>query len=422
MAEQRDIIDDLIDIQDNWAALSNPFGGMIDSLTADPSKVKKWDPGEYKEIPRTNSVTCLRVTSQSEEVCDACLEVCPTAAIEIDLSRKKVSIQQEECRKCGLCSAVCPTSTFLTTKLTVKVLYDRVARVASAYEKAYVTCTRALGRLPKGNEVVLPCVGALSTDVWFALLADYDNLSVYLPLGICDRCRTITGEEAYANQIGLAEEQSGNSVDLDVDEAELTHEYTRAYKRSQFVSNMARTGAVVATGGVPLLAGAQAVAKRIKDHSQQLLEVQRQLEKAVGSKTDQSKRRVLTQGRKLVIAALQKHPDLADNFHLNIPACDWSLCTMCGECATACPVHACEIDAGGRFSVEAAYCINCEACMYVCPECAISMEPCDPQDLILPDPEAERLAERRAELERRKQEAREQVKKGIDTIEKLAEG
>ena len=422
MAEQRDIIDDLIDIQDNWAALSNPFGGMIDSLTADPSKVKKWDPGEYKEIPRTNSVTCLRVTSQSEEVCDACLEVCPTAAIEIDLSRKKVSIQQEECRKCGLCSAVCPTSTFLTTKLTVKVLYDRVARVASAYEKAYVTCTRALGRLPKGNEVVLPCVGALSTDVWFALLADYDNLSVYLPLGICDRCRTITGEEAYANQIGLAEEQSGNSVELDVDEAELTHEYTRAYKRSQFVSNMARTGAVVATGGVPLLAGAQAVAKRIKDHSQQLLEVQRQLEKAVGSKTDQSKRRVLTQGRKLVIAALQKHPELADNFNLNIPACDWSLCTMCGECATACPVHACEIDAGGRFSVEAAYCINCEACMYVCPECAISMEPCDPQDLILPDPEAERLAERRAELERRKQEAREQVKKGIDTIEKLAEG
>ncbi|MBQ9007046.1 MAG: 4Fe-4S binding protein [Atopobiaceae bacterium] len=422
MAEQRDIIDDLIDIQDNWAALSNPLGGMIDTLTADPSKVKTWDPGEYKETPRTNSVTCLRVTSQSEEVCGKCLEVCPTAAIDIDLPRKKVSIMQDECRKCGLCVAVCPPGTFLTTKLTAKVLYDRVARVASAYEKAYVTCTRALGRLPKGNEVVLPCVGTLSTEVWFALLSDYDNLSVYLPLGICDRCRTITGEEAYADQIGLAEEQSGNSVDLDVDEAELTHEYTRAYKRSQFVSNMARTGAIAATGGVPLLAGAQAVAKRIKDHSQQLLEVQRQLEKAVGSKTDQSKRRVLTQGRKLVIAALQKHPELASNFHLNVPACDWSLCTMCGECANACPVHACEIDAGGRFSVEAAYCINCEACMYVCPECAITMEPCDPQDLILPDPEAERLAEQRAELERKKQEAREQVKKGLDAVERLAEG
>ena len=420
MAEQRDIIDDLIDIQENWAALSNPLGGMIDTLAVDPSKVKTWNPGEYKETPRTNSVTCLRVTSHSEEGCGACLEVCPTAAIEIDPVRKKVSVT-EDCRKCGLCSAVCPTGTFLTTKLTAKVLYDRVARVASAYEKAYVTCTRALGRLPKANEVVLPCVGALSTDVWFALLADYRNLSVYLPLGVCDRCRTITGEEAYADQIGQAEELSGNSVDLDVDEAELTHEYTRAYKRSQFVSNMARSGAIVATGGAPLLAGAQAVAKRIKDHSQQLLEVQRQLETAVGAKTDQGKRRVLTQGRKLVVAALQKHPELAENFHLDIPACDWSLCTMCGECTNACPVHACEIDAGGRFSVEAAYCINCKACMYVCPECAIEMVPCDPQELVIPDPEAERLAERRAELAQKKQEARERMKKGLDAVERLAE-
>ena len=419
MAEQRDIIDDLIDIQDDWAALSNPFGGMIDALTADPSKVKTWNPGEYKEKPRTNAVSCLQVCAQSDEVCGKCLEVCPTAAIEIDPVRKKLSVS-DDCRRCGLCSAVCPTGAFLTTKLTSKVLYDRVARVASAYEKAYVTCTRALGRLPKGNEVVVPCVGALSTNVWFSLLAEYSNLSVYLPLGICDRCRTITGEEVYADQIGQAEELSGNSVDLDVDEGELTHDYTRAYKRSQFVSNMARTGALAATGGVPLLAGAQAVAQRIKNHSQQLLEVQRQLEKAVGSKTDQSKRRVLTQGRKLVVAALQKHPELAENFHLKVPACDWSICTMCGECTKACPVHACEIDAGGRFSVESVYCINCEACMYACPECAITMEPCDPQDLVIPDPDAERLAERRAELERRKQEAREQVKKGLDAVERLA--
>lgn len=420
MAEQRDIIDDLIDIQEDWAALSNPFDVMLDALTADPSKVKTWNPGEYKEVPRTNAVTCLQVAAQSDEVCGLCLSACPTAAIEIDYPRKRVSVS-DECRKCGLCSAVCPTGTFLTTKLTAKVLYDRVARVASAYEKAYVTCTRALGRLPKGNEIVLPCVGALSTDVWFALLADYGNLSVYLPLGICDRCRTITGEEVYADQIGAAEELSNNSVDLDVEESELTHDYTRAYKRSQFVSNMARTGALVATGGVPVLAGAQAVAKRIKDHSQQLLEVQRQLEKAVGAKTDQSKRRVLTQGRKLVVATLQKHPELAENFHLQVPICDWSVCTMCGECTKACPVHACDIDAGGRFSVEPVYCINCEACMIACPECAITMEPCDSQELVIPDPDAEKLAERRAELERKKQEARERVKKGLDAVERLVE-
>ena len=40
MAEQRDMLDDLIDISENWQALSNPFGSVVDTLTMDPSKVK----------------------------------------------------------------------------------------------------------------------------------------------------------------------------------------------------------------------------------------------------------------------------------------------------------------------------------------------------------------------------------------------
>ncbi|MDO5120197.1 MAG: 4Fe-4S binding protein [Coriobacteriales bacterium] len=419
MAEQRDMLDDLIDISENWQALSNPFGSVVDTLTMDPSKVKQWDPGEYKEVPRTNAVTCLQVTAQSDEVCGRCLEVCPTAAIDIKPAPKKVTIT-EDCRKCGLCSSVCPAGTFLTTRLAAKVLYDRIARVAAAYEQAYVTCTRALGRLPKDNEIVLPCVGAVPRDVWFALLTEYGNLSVYLPLGICDRCRTLTGESVYADHISEAEELSNNSVGLEVDEASLTHEYTRAYKRSQFVGNMARAGMTVATKGVPVLAGAQLVAKRIKDHGQQLMDVQRQIEKAVGAKTDLSKRRVLTQERKLVLAALQKRPELAENFHCKVPVCDWSLCTMCGECAKACPFHACDIDSSGHFSVEPAYCIGCEACMIVCPECCIEMEPSDPQELVIPDENAAKLEERRAELEKRKAAAREQLKKGLDVVERLA--
>ena len=364
---------------------------------------------------------CLQVTAQSDEVCGRCLEACPTAAIEIFPAAKKVKIT-DDCRKCGLCSAVCPVDAFLTTKLASKVLYDRIARVASAYEQAYITCTRALGRLPKNNEIVLPCVGAVPTEVWFSLLAEYSNLSVYLPLGICDRCRTVTGEAVYADSIAEAEELADNTVGLEVDASEMTHEYTRAYKRSQFVGNMARAGMTVATKGVPILAGAQAVAKRLKDHNAQLMNVQRQIEKAVGAKTDQSKRRVLTQERKLVVAALQKRPELAENFQPRVPVCDWSLCTMCGECAKACPLHACDLDASGHFSVEPAYCVGCEACMIACPECCIEMEPCSPQELVIPDEDAEKLAERRAELEKRKEEMREQLKRGMHVVEHLVEG
>ncbi len=418
MAEQRDMLDDIIDIQRDWQAVSNPFGGVLDSLTQDPSKVKQWDPGEYKEVPRANSVMCLQVASGCVDACSRCLDVCPTDSITI--TDKRVVIHGS-CRKCGLCSSVCPTGAFLTTKLAQKTLYDRVARVAGAYDVCYVTCTRALGRLPLGNEVVLPCVGAMPAEVWFSLLSEYGNISVYLPLGICDRCRTITGEETYAQLISQAEEWSGEAMGLEVEEGELNHELSRAYRRSQFVSSMAQAGTMLVTRGVPVLAGAQAVAKRIKNHSDKLLEMQRTLEAAVGAKTDQSRRRVLTQGRKLVLTTLQQYPELAENFHLEVPVCDRSLCTMCGDCAKACPVHACDIDDAGRFYVEPTYCINCGACAQTCIEDALTMEPFDSQQLVVPDPNAEKLAERRAEAERRRQEAKEKLRHGLEVIEQMAD-
>ena len=109
---------------------------------------------------------------------------------------------------------------------------------------------------------------------------------------------------------------------------------------------------------------------------------------------------------KLVVAALQKRPELAENFQPRVPVCDWSLCTMCGECAKACPLHACDLDASGHFSVEPAYCVGCEACMIACPECCIEMEPCSPQELVIPDEDAEKLAERRAMVARDRSAAR----------------
>lgn len=422
MAENRDMIDDLIDIQEDWRAVSNPFGGVIDTLTADPSKAnpKVWDPSEYKEQPRANSAMCLSVASESTEVCDRCLAACPVDAIKIEGKRVNIT---EDCRKCGLCFSVCPTGVFMMQKLTDKALYDRIARVAAAYENCYVTCTRAigrLGRLPMGNEVVLPCVGMLPTEIWFSLLAGFDNVSVYLPLDICDRCRTITGEDVYVFQIGQAEEWSGGSVGLEPDADAMTHDLTRAYKRSQFVSNLARTGANVAMASTPVLSGAKLVAQRIKAHNDRLLAMQRELEKAVGSRSDQNHRRVLTQHRKQLMTTLQRHSSLIKNMELLVPSCDRSYCTMCGDCVKACTVNACALDSSGHFSVEPAYCVNCEACVIVCVEGALSMVPCDMNELVMPDPEAEKLAERRAELAKKKQEVRETLERGLDALENLA--
>lgn len=414
MAEKRDILDDLIDIQADWQRISNPFGDIADSLAEDPSKRKVFTPADYKEKPWCNSNRCLRTASERDDVCSRCFDVCPTHAITIH--KKTVNVSDDLCRKCGLCVAACPTEAFLTRKHTSRSLYDQIARAASSYEECYVTCTRAIKRLPKGNEIVLPCVGLISRELWFSLLADYVNISVYLPVGICDKCRTTTGEDAYVDAIGTAEEWSAASVGLEVENGRLTHELTREYKRSQFVSGAIKSTERLLSRTNPALAGAQAVAKKISDHSKRLDTLQKQLENAVGLKTSNNRTRLLTQDRKLMMGALQHAPELAKNIDLKVPVVDSSLCSMCGDCANACPTRAIDIDKDGNVTVQDPYCVNCGACVTVCPDGALTMEAIDASELIIPDKDAEEIARQKAKAKAEAQKYLETGKKQLNKV------
>ena len=327
----------------------------------------------------------------------------------------------DACRECGLCLSICPTEAFQLPKHMSKQLYDKIARLASTYEQCYVTCTRALGRYPRDNEVVLPCVGVLTPELWFSLLIDYDNVSVYLPVGICDRCQTTTGEDVYVEHIGQAEEWSGYEVGLEVDEGAMNHEQSRAYKRGQFVQNMARAGQTALMAGNPTLLGAKAVAERVKRHTQRVNEMQRQLENAVGAKTSSNRKHILTQSRKLMLSTIRDSPSLANVFKLQVPACDSSLCSMCGDCVRACPVHACDLDAGGFFSVQPAYCVNCGACVKACEDGALYLEDVNPAELVVPDPNAAKTAEQRAMVQKAKAEGKEKLRKTLGVLEQLVQ-
>ena len=422
MAQKRDILDDIIDIQDNWQAVQNPLAGLADSLAQDPSQRKVFDPADYKEKPWCNSSRCLRCSAEREDVCSVCLDVCPTHSI--DIHNKSVTIT-DSCRKCGLCQAACPTEVFNTRRHMAKQLYDIIARAASAYEQCYVTCTRALKRLPKPNEILLPCVGMISRDLWFSILVDYTNVSVYLPLGICDRCRTTTGEDFYTEAIGTAEEWAKSAVGLEVDKDNLTHEFTREYRRSQFVSSAIHATENLVTRSSPKLAGAQAVAKKITDHANRLNELQRQLENAVGAKTTQNRQRILTQNRKLMMGGLQHDSELAADIALDVPVVDPDLCTSCGDCAKACVTHAIDLDDNGHVHTMAAYCVNCSACVKACPEGALSMHPQDAKDLVIPDKNAEEIARQKAkakeEAQRLMEQGKKQLTKAANVLETLDE-
>lgn len=419
MAQQHDLFDDIIDISKGLGALKDPFSGVTDALLgADAPDAPVWNPADYKERPRANSIPCL-VCNYEKSSCTACIDACPVDAIDIEEFCIEV---KDSCRKCGLCVSVCPTEAFVSPRIQPKKLYDAIAGAAAAYETAYVTCTRALRRLPRENEVVVACIGDITPEVWFSVLADYPNVSVYLPLGICDACKNTTGEEILGNAIATAEEWAGTGLGLEVDSKELTCVKRREFERKEFMDNIMRTTGLAVSKLNPATAAVTSVAQRLKDHTKKISALEKTLKQACGT-TTQKRRRILTQGRQLMLSTLQSYPELAENITVKTPECDFSKCTLCGECVKKCPTRATDLVGAGRFVVEPTYCVGCGLCVEVCEDHALTMVEHDATDLVVPDPEAEKraaeAAKNHAEIEKAKAEAKKKLNLMLDSVEKL---
>lgn len=419
MAQQHDLFDDIIDISKGLGALKDPFSGVTDALLGvDAPDAPVWNPADYKERPRANSIPCL-VCNYEKSSCTACMDACPVDAIDIEEFCIEI---KDSCRKCGLCAAVCPTEAFVSPRIQPKKLYDAIAGAAAAYESAYVTCTRALRRLPRENEVVVACIGDVTPEVWFSVLADYPNVSVYLPLDICENCKNTTGEEILGNAIATAEEWAGAGLGLEVDAKALTCTKRREFERKEFMDNIMRTTGLAVSKLNPATAAVTSVAQRLKDHSQKISALEKTLKNACGT-TTQKRRRILTQGRQLMLSTLQSYPELAENIQVKTPECDFSKCTLCGECVKICPTHATDLVGAGRFAVEPTYCIGCGLCAEACEDHALTMVEHDARDLVVPDPEAEKkaaeAAKARIEMEKTKAEAKKKLNKMLDSMEKL---
>ena len=421
MAQQHDLFDDIIDISKGLGALKNPLGGVTDALMGATSADKPhWNPADYKEKPRANTIPCLKCKYEKSS-CRACLDVCPVDAIDIEDGGIDI---RDNCRKCGLCVAVCPTEAFVSPRLQPKKLYDAIASAAAAHDTAYVTCTRALRRLPRENEVVVACVGDITAETWFSILADYPNVSVYLPLDICTACRNAQGEEMLGDAIATAEEWSGAGMGLEVDADALTCTKKREYERKEFMDNIVRSTGLTVSKLNPAVAAVTSVTQRLRDHSNRITALEKTLNTACGANAEK-RRRILIQGRQLLLSTLQQHPELAENVRVQIPEIDHDRCTLCGACMKQCPTFACDLSGTGNVTIEPTYCIGCGLCVEVCEDRALTMVERDGSELVVPDPEAEKKAaaadEARRKAEKDRAEAKQKLDRMLDKVEKLAD-
>lgn len=149
--------------------------------------------------------------------------------------------------------------------------------------------------MPRENEVVVACVGDITAETWFSVLADYPNVSVYLPLGVCDKCRNTGGEDILGEAIAKAEEWSGTGMGLEVDSKSLKCHKRREYERKEYMEKIARTTGLTVTKLNPATAALASVTQKLKAHRHQITQLERTLNTMCGTTTTK-RRRSLTHG------------------------------------------------------------------------------------------------------------------------------
>ena len=418
-----DFLDELIGLQKDFQNIMGDISdetAFVRGATEEESSEPVWTPSDYKVVPKGNSAMCVRCKKEDAS-CDLCLQVCPTDSIYFD-DDGALEIKGD-CRKCGLCVAACPTDALVSSMHAPKMLYDKICKAAEANEMVYVTCTRALGHVPEAAQVVVPCVGAISAEVWYSILCEYCNVAIYLPHGICDKCRTTTGEECYTDAISLGEQWSGETVDLVERERDMILEVDHQAERKAFVNGSLKSLGMTASKVNPLTAKLARGAEKLAKHSKQITELQKSLDRLAGAKSSENKKRVLTNTRQLMLVALANHPDTAGNILLDAPQAI-EKCDGCGECADACPMNAIDVVDGG-IQVLTTHCVACALCADICPLDAIEFVEVDGNRLIVDDPETRKKVEADEKAKQEQAEAREKAKKYgqkmIDMLEKEAD-
>lgn len=140
---------------------------------------------------------CLRSRFQ-ESSCDRCIRECPTQAIRC--TPGTVAIDPKLCAGCLACAAVCPSAALAGNDSRF------TAAPAIAAKKTVTLCCAKAVR--NGEEIILPCLGALSEGQLLAL-AVRSAAGVSLRLSRCGNCRASFVPDLLDRRLRILENKPG---------------------------------------------------------------------------------------------------------------------------------------------------------------------------------------------------------------------
>ncbi|MEF2276832.1 4Fe-4S binding protein [Deinococcus sp. YIM 134068] len=307
--------------------------------------------GEYgNQMPRYTGPRCL-LERQAVGGCDACHATCPHDAITVGPLGDSIRIDPAACTGCGLCVQVCPTGA-LEYDLTPTL---QSVRDAGQTGEAGLTCSQSGAGGP-----TLPCLGRVTPAVVAA--AGAWGIPLTMIHGECENCPV--GASDVPERLERVVEEANHLRGATGRPAEATVRPATPEDRDRAVT-VSRRGAFATL----LRAGRQQVAQAIPDRPLPFVDWSQP-----GERTPEEWRwraRALT-------------PDPAPNAGVFWPAplVDDS-CIDCPVCANVCPTGAITRDlkpeGGARLLLNLSACTGCMACVRSCPPDAMH-----PQDEWLP--------------------------------------
>jgi ferredoxin len=294
-----------------------------------------------------------------------------------------------KCVKCGLCIAACPTEALISTTTPTLKLNQLMLKAKGRAEQLLVSCPRAEVLLAGGGEqsqaalqaflalraaenlAIVPCLGSVAKELWFALLAEIgepeqEELAVLLLPGQCDDCPVAASgaaAELMDESLSTAELWSGLPVELTDDvvayHARVQRGITAALSSD---AELGKREAVEQLFGGLKQSWQKAGAKqgRAVREVQSIRSRADAIEKTrYGANLRGNKGGVMSGGavfsgfganslgrakvtsrRHILLETLGLNPELAGRVELTISTTEPKLCTLCSKCIDACPLKA----------------------------------------------------------------------------------